>query len=163
MRHRIIWPVVAVLALGGLFLIIRQSTAQRPEREAPPGGMPGRPFGMPGRFVVANAHLDQGRWQVLILDTATGQVYRAKDEDFKKMSELPHMGQPGARDAQPPTRDRRPQVKDREEKRPTDDRRPEAKDKDRPSKRDDRTPPKDKDEVRPTTKDLPPSRREEKE
>ena len=99
MRHRIIWPVVAALALGVVVLVISQSTAQRAG-----GGMPGMP-GMPGRFVVAHASANQ----VLILDTATGQVYRAKEDEFKKLSELPR----GGHDVEPPARDRRLEPRDK--------------------------------------------------
>ena len=110
MSHRILWPLVACLGLGGLILVISQSTAQRPGSGMPgmPGGMPG----MPGRFVVANASSSQ----VLILDTATGQVYRALEKDIKKLSELPHMG--GGGDARPPARDRRSPAKDKDDVRP---------------------------------------------
>ena len=141
MSHRILWPLVACLGLGGLILVISQSTAQRPGSGMPgmPGGMPG----MPGRFVVANASSSQ----VLILDTATGRVYRAKDDDFEKMSELPRIG--GGADARPPARDRRPEARDKDKDAPARDRRPPAKDKDdvRPPARDGRTAPKDKDEA----------------
>lgn len=169
MSHRILWPVVACLGLGGLTLVLSQSTAQRVV-EPPSGGITvtgSRPAGPPGRFVVANA----SSLQVLILDTATGQVYRAKEEDFKKMSDLPRLGQPGGRDFGPPVRDGRPEPRDKDDARPARDRRSididaekdkdRAKNKDRPKKRDSR--PKDKDDARPTPKDDAPARRDEKE
>lgn len=146
MSHRILWPVVACLGLGGLTLVLSQSTAQRPGGGGlggPPGmqgGMPGGSPGMPGRFVVANASSSQ----VLVLDTATGQVYRAKEADFKKMSDLPGMGQPGGGNARPPARDRRPDPND-DAPPPARDRRPPGKDKDdvRPPAREDRPAPKE--------------------
>ena len=155
MRHRIFWPLVACLGLGGLTLVISQSTAKRAPGGAGgpggPAGMPGGMPGMPGRFVVANASATQ----VLILDTATGQVYRAKEEDFKKMSDLPVMGgghapadNPRGRDGRGGAEDRRPEVKDNA--RPGD-RRPEVKDAPRPGGRDARPAPKD---------DAPPRRNE---
>jgi hypothetical protein len=140
MRHRIVWPVVATLALGSLILVISQSTAQWGAGGFG-GNLPGTPGtpGMPGtqlRFIVANASSSQ----VLILDTATGLVYRAKEDDFKKLSDLPHLG--GGRGVQPPARDRRPESRDKV-KSPA-------------PARDRRTPEKD------APKDEAPARREEK-
>ena len=141
MSNRFVWSIVAVLSLGGLIAFLSQSSAQRapggrPGGAAEPGmpGMPGVPHGMPGRFVVANASSSQ----VLILDTATGQVYRAGEKDFKKMSDLPGMG----RDGQTPARDRRPEPK--VEDRPRDGRRPPSKEESparRPEKGEDDAPP----------------------
>jgi len=75
---------VGVLGLGLLVLGFTRSSAQ------PPMGGFGGGFGFTqtGRFTVAHAMPSQ----VLILDTATGQVYQAKSGDFKKMSELPRVG-----------------------------------------------------------------------
>ena len=119
MSHRILWPVVAALGLGGLILVISQSTAQRP------GGGGGGAPGMPGRFVVAHASAHQ----VLVLDTATGQVYRVPSDDFKKLSDLPRM-EPGEnfsdeKAAKVRKRDRQPENQDAKEKK---DRRPPPKD-----------------------------------
>jgi hypothetical protein len=150
MSHRFVWSVVAALSLGGLIAFISQSSAQRAGGGRAGGaaepGMPGMagPHGMPGRYVVANASPSQ----VLILDTATGQVYRAGEKDFKSVSDLPGMGRPGGgRDVRPPARDRGPEPK--VEERPRDDRRPPAKDKEEaPQRRPERV------------KDAPPQREE---
>jgi hypothetical protein len=93
MNHRVVWPIAGVLGLAVLVVGITNLSAQRPVNvpgTAPPAG----------RFVVADA----GEDAVLILDSATGQVYRAQEKDFKKMSELPKVGE-GFR---PPALDRRP-------------------------------------------------------
>ena len=157
MSHRFVWSIVAVLSLGGLIAFLSQSSAQRAGGGAPGGmpGMAGMPQGMPGRFVVANASSSQ----VLILDTATGQVYRAKEEDFKKMSDLPGMGQPGGgRDIRPGGRDRQPEPKEANprERRNPDNEAPKDKDA-RP--RDRRDPPKDAPRPAPQG-DAPPRRQE---
>jgi hypothetical protein len=90
MKHRIVWPLAALLGLVILAIWISNIPAQ-PGR--PPAGMPGF-AGMPGRFAVAHAN-DK---QIIILDTATGKLYRATDKDILKYSELPKtggMGGPG--------------------------------------------------------------------
>jgi hypothetical protein len=171
MSHRIVWPVVAALSLAGVIAWLSQSSAQRaPGGRAGGAGEPGMagPHGMPGRFVVVNAQLlSRGEARVLLLDTMTGQLYRAEEKDVKKMSEMPGRGQPGGRDGRPPVRDLRPEPKLDKDGRQRD-RRPE---KDAPRNDEDagrpdrRTPVKDakeRDDVRPTPKDQAPPRREEK-
>lgn len=103
MKSRIVWSVVGGLVLVGLAVVIGSSYAQRP-------GVGFSPFGAPaGRFAVAHASADA----VLVLDTATGQVYKAGRDDFKKMSELPRIDERG----RPPVIDRdRPFGKEREKK-----------------------------------------------
>ena len=172
MNHRFVWSIVAVLSLGGLIAFLSQSSAQRapggraggdgvPEMPRMPG-MAAMPHGMPGRFVVANASSSQ----VLILDTATGQVYRAGEKDFKSVSELPGMGQPGGgRGVGQPGGGRRPEPKI--EERPRDGRRPAAKDKEeaparRPEQRRDEAPPRDELRRPEQRRDEAPPRREER-
>jgi hypothetical protein len=94
MKHRILWPVVGGLGLFALAFAIGSAYAQRIVRGGEGGGGVGvAAFAMPGRFTVAHGSADA----VLILDTATGKVYRAGKDDFKKMSELPKIneGLPG--------------------------------------------------------------------
>jgi hypothetical protein len=67
-----------------------------------------------GRFVVAHSSPER----IVILDTATGQVYVATERDFKKMSEMPKVG--GDRLIRPPFRDKedpeRPRLRERPDK-----------------------------------------------
>jgi hypothetical protein len=84
MNHRIVWPVVLVLAVGVAAVTISASNAQRE-------GDRGRPMdrlapAQPGRFVVAKVFDPNS---VLLLDTATGQIYELERSDFKKASSLP--------------------------------------------------------------------------
>jgi len=88
MNHRIVWPILGVLGLGLLVLGFNSLSARQPGGGGF-GGFGGFGMGPPNRFVVAHATPSQ----VLILDTTTGQVYQAKSGDFKKMSELPRMGE----------------------------------------------------------------------
>ena len=114
MKRRILWPVVAVLVvLVALAFLASPGSAQRD-----PG-----PFGVlgprVGRFTVAHASADA----VLVLDTATGKVYKAGKDDFKKMSELPKIEEAP----------RRP-FGDKERERPFGGRDREKKDGDRPGR-----------------------------
>jgi hypothetical protein len=85
--HRIVWPIAALLGLIVLVVGLSNVPAQR---FRPGGGMPDFPPSQPGRFAVAHASATR----VLILDTATGTLYRATEDDFKKMSEMPRFGGP---------------------------------------------------------------------
>jgi hypothetical protein len=82
MNRRIVWPVAGVLGLAVLVLSISGLPAQRPINMPTPGLHS-------GRFVVAHATPTR----VIILDSATGQVYAAGERDFKPMSELPRPGE----------------------------------------------------------------------
>ncbi len=75
MDRRFLWPAIGAVALVVLALSIGSTPAQ-------PGGMFGGP--RPGRFVVAHASATQ----VLILDTATGNIYKAGEKDFKAFAEI---------------------------------------------------------------------------
>jgi hypothetical protein len=81
MKPRFMWPGAAVVALGIVVLGIATVEAQRGgfDRPAP------APVPHAGRFVVAHALAER----IVILDTATGQLYVAGEKDMKKFSELP--------------------------------------------------------------------------
>jgi hypothetical protein len=95
MKQRIVWLVVGGLALVALWALIKPASAQRD------GGF-GFPLLRAGRFTVAHASADA----VLVLDTATGKVYKAGKDDFKKMSELPKIEE-GARPVFPKEREKK--------------------------------------------------------
>lgn len=122
MKHRIFWPIIGGLGLVLLILVFNPGSAQRPPDDDPrPGPPPGGPH--PGRYVVAHATADR----VVILDTATGQVYVARERDFKSMADLPRGG--SERGFGPAFRERGD--KDKEARRPLRDRlRPREKEKD---------------------------------
>jgi hypothetical protein len=102
--------------------------AQRPPIPMMPGFPP-----QPGRFVVAHA-TDK---RIVVLDTATGRLYKAGEDDLKKMSDLPKLeggfappfpgGGPGRDDDRRPPRpgdrddDRRPRPPERDRDRPEKD------------------------------------------
>jgi hypothetical protein len=113
-KHRIFWPIVGGLGLALLILVLNSGSAQRPpdDEPRPAGPPPGGP--MPSRFVVAHATADR----VVILDTVTGQVYVARERDFKSMDELPGGGT--GRGFRPSARD--PGGKDKAPRRPIRDR-----------------------------------------
>ena len=105
MKHRVVWPIAGVLGLAVLVVGITKLSAQRP-----PINLPGLAPPV-GRFVVAHATAAR----VIILDSATGQVYVAEEKDFKPVSALPKVGE-GFR---PPGLDRlrdrgRPREKDKD-------------------------------------------------
>lgn len=114
MKNRIVWPIVGVLGVGMLAVLLSSVRAQRP-----PMGFGGPP--QPGRFVVAHASAER----IVILDSATGQLYVGSEKDFKKLSELPRQGEGRPpfmdkdrekrrdKDGQPP-RERRPKKDDKE-------------------------------------------------
>jgi hypothetical protein len=84
--HRIVWPIAALLGLIVLVVGISNVPAQRFG-----GGAMYSPYPpQPGRFAVAHATATR----VIILDTATGKLYRATEDDFSKMSDLPKFGMP---------------------------------------------------------------------
>jgi hypothetical protein len=95
MKQRIVWLVVGGVVLVALWALIKPASAQRD------GGF-GFPLLRAGRFTVAHASADA----VLVLDTATGKVYKAGKDDFKKMSELPKIEE-GVRPAFPKEREKK--------------------------------------------------------
>jgi hypothetical protein len=89
MKHRVVWPIVALLAIGLVVLSINSVSAQRDgDRGRPMERMGSAPHA--GRFVVAHALAER----IVILDTATGQLYVAGEKDMKKVSELPKVATP---------------------------------------------------------------------
>ena len=85
MSSRFLWPLAGLLGIAGLMLMFTTSSAQP---------MAGGGWGISGRFVVAHAS-DK---QVLVLDTATGQVYSVTE--FKAAADMPKLvgppvGRPG--------------------------------------------------------------------
>jgi hypothetical protein len=76
----------------------------------------------PGRFTVAHA----SEKRIVILDTATGKLYQAKESDLLSYADLPKFGEAGPRprgDGRDRDRERRrdegkERVKEREEDRP---------------------------------------------
>lgn len=125
MKQRIVWGLVTVAAVAVVVLVLAPSNAQRPGGGGGFGGGFGMMGPMGGRFTVAHASADA----VLILDTATGQVYKAGAKDFKKMSELPKMGEGGMPFGKFEKKDR--PFRDREKKEREDGERKERKERDR--------------------------------
>ncbi len=103
MNPRIVWPITALLGLAVVVLGWSHLSAQRlPER--PLAFMAGPQV---GRFVVAHALAER----IVILDTATGQLYVAGERDMKRFTELPRLseGRPPFMDKEgdgPPARDK---------------------------------------------------------
>lgn len=86
MQSRWLWPIVGAAAV--VVVVASYSGAQRPERpDGPPMGGPFGPGPAAGRYVVAHGSATQ----VLILDTATGRVYKVTEKEFKPSSELPRV------------------------------------------------------------------------
>lgn len=93
MSNRVFWPIAGVFALAFMALVVSsQSSAQRrpqPEdRDERPQPVVRPGFMAAGRFVVAHAT----EKQIVILDTATGQLYKATDKDIKAYKDLPRPG-----------------------------------------------------------------------
>lgn len=84
MKHRIVWPIVGVLGLLALLIAFNTTSAQ------PKPGMTWVPPGIAppsGRFTVAY-HSEK---TIVVLDTATGKLYKATDKDFLPLSKLPKL------------------------------------------------------------------------
>jgi hypothetical protein len=79
MNQRIVWPLAFVAGAGLLAFGLASTFAQRPP-EAPPVS----PV-FYGRFIVAHAAAER----VLVLDSATGQVYKFLEKDFRRPADLP--------------------------------------------------------------------------
>ena len=109
MTRCILCLVFGMLGLVCLGLVLTNVSAQPAAR--PPVIGPGM---QAGRFVVAHSTPER----IVILDTATGQVYVATERDFKKMSEMPKVG--SDRLIRPPFREKedpdRPRLRERLEK-----------------------------------------------
>lgn len=107
MKHRIVWVSGGAAALFALLAVIGTIEAQRqPQPGGGAGGMGGgmgMGFGGPqvGRFVVvplAGRPLRGGDGPaIVLLDTATGKLYRATEKDFLSASDLPKIGEGGMR------------------------------------------------------------------
>jgi hypothetical protein len=80
--HRIVWPITVLLGLIILAIGISNAPAQR--RPDTPVYIPP----MSGRFAVAHATATT----FIILDTATGKLYKAGEADLLKASEMPKVG-----------------------------------------------------------------------
>jgi len=90
MSSRTTWTIFAAVVLAGLIVGLAQLVAQpRPPLDRPGVNMP---FAPAGRFVVASVQDRTGN--IIILDTATGDLYKATPEDFKKFSDRPKVGGP---------------------------------------------------------------------
>jgi hypothetical protein len=107
MKQNLAWPIAAVVGLGILVFGLSSGLAQR---DRPLEGM--RPQGQPWRFTVA--HANAGR--IVILDTATGQLYVANEKDFKPHSDLPRVGEQGR--PRPIERDKEPIRREKDRERP---------------------------------------------
>jgi len=90
-NNRGVWALAAVAALALLVAGISQVPAQRPNIGGGGAGiMIGPPGPMPGRFVVARVAGES----IILLDTATGELYRADSKDVKAFSEKPKVEAP---------------------------------------------------------------------
>jgi hypothetical protein len=90
MNARTFWSFAGLGGAGLLLLGLGTLWAQFP---APPQPfMPGPGFGPAhGRFTVAHA----SEKRIVILDTATGKLYQAKESDLLPFSDLPKVGESG--------------------------------------------------------------------
>lgn len=114
---------VAVVTLGvvillGVVIVLGTMPSQRAEAQPPPGM--GFGFGeVPGRYTVVKVADVAGTTVILLLDTATGELYRATADDAKPFRDRPrHGGFPGGfrddvKDKDGPFRDKRDFDKDR--------------------------------------------------
>jgi hypothetical protein len=143
-----LWMAAGLFGLVLLIFGVAHLSAQRERRPAepprpPPGGF--MPPGQVGRFVVAQVKGDV----IILLDTATGDLYKATADDAKKYSERPKAptfrppGDRGRERRREAGRDRgreRGRDKDRARERPREERAKDARDwgrdKDRPPDRD---------------------------
>ncbi|MGL4551088.1 MAG: hypothetical protein ACRC33_07865 [Gemmataceae bacterium] len=110
MSRRWLVAGLGLAAAAGVLVWVSSSSAQRD------GGMPGR-MGPPGRFICAFG----SPAQVVVLDTATGQVYAINQRDFKSADDLARMRDVPARPVErlrdgdrPREGDRRPKERDEE-------------------------------------------------
>jgi hypothetical protein len=81
MKRKLIWTALGVVAAALLLTVASRLRAQRP-----PGPGTGLVLpNLPGRFVVARTVGEN----IILLDTATGDLYRATPDDIKKFSDKP--------------------------------------------------------------------------
>jgi hypothetical protein len=109
MRRSIAWPIAGVVALA---IVVYGITAVNAQRDPPREGF-GRMPPQVGRFAVAHA----GPERIVILDTATGQLYAGYPKDLKALSELPKVGELGRQPLRRGEEGERPRDKDREKPR----------------------------------------------
>jgi hypothetical protein len=83
MNDKKTWVVGGLLVLGLLIAALSQLTAQRPPAARPLGGE-----GPVGRYAVV---LVEGG-NVILLDTVTGDLYRATQDDIKPHASRPRFG-----------------------------------------------------------------------
>jgi hypothetical protein len=113
MSCRTTWSIAGFAGAALLLVGLGTMWAQRPldaPRVPQPPFMPGPGLGMgphPGRFAVAHA----SEKRIVILDTATGKLYQAKESDFLPYADLPKFGDGG----RPPRGDGRERERRREE------------------------------------------------
>jgi hypothetical protein len=92
MKNKGVWVLAGVAALVLLIVGITQLPAQRAGGGVIIGGPP------VGRFVVALVEKDTGGTNhIILLDTATGELYKATDEDIKKFADKPKFDRPPMR------------------------------------------------------------------
>jgi hypothetical protein len=125
---RTTWSIAGLAGAALLLLGLGSMWAQRPldapRVPQPPFG-PGPGMGMgphPGRFSVAHA----SEKRIVILDTATGKLYQAKESDLLPYADLPKFGEAG----RPPRGDGRD--RDRDRRREEDKERVKERQEDRP-------------------------------
>src|SRR5437879_314873 len=85
MKNHSVWAIVVLVALVAGALVATQLSAQRPQPG--PGIAPYMPV-QPGRFVVVKV---DGK-NIILLDSATGDLYKAGEDDIKKYSARPKIG-----------------------------------------------------------------------
>jgi hypothetical protein len=118
MHCRTVWSIAGCAGAGLLIFGLGTMWAQRPVEPPRPGippfmQMPGFGGPMQGRFAVAHAT----EKRIVILDTATGKLYQAKESDLLPFSDLPKVGEPGrAPRGDGPDRPRRRNEEERERK-----------------------------------------------
>jgi hypothetical protein len=134
MSHRAFWPLLGFLLLAGLIVGLTLGNAQ-PFRDGPAPGMDRS--GPPGRWVVARVK----EHSLILLDTATGDLFEARDADIKPYSErhrtAPPLPPPVRQRDRGEDKDRPPESRDRDKDRPLEIRdKDRARDKDRPRSKD---------------------------
>jgi hypothetical protein len=122
MSHRSFWPLLGFLLLAGLIIGLTLGNAQ-PFRDGSAPGMDRA--GPPGRWAVVRVK----EHSLILLDTATGDLFEARDADIKPYGER-HRPPPPPPPVRPRERgedkDRPPESRDKDRDRPV-----EVRDKDR--------------------------------
>jgi len=87
MKNKSVWAIgAAILLVGGALVLAQFPPAPRPAPMAFMGPV------QVGRYTVVKV---EGGNTIILLDTATGSLYKASDSDIKKYSELPKGGMVG--------------------------------------------------------------------